>query len=89
MAWGRAERLENFCVAHGLPFTRWSGGGGAQFGAERIVFTGHGEPQIFAADEEGNVVIGAERAKQLGSHDAVMAYFAAADFIVPPLRFLP
>lgn len=55
--------------------------------SERVVFAGHGEPHIFIADEEANVVIGAEQAGLLGSHDAVEACFSAADFAVLQLRF--
>src|SRR3546814_12490323 len=49
VAWGRLEALEAFCVTHGLPFARWSGAYAGQWGAERTVFTGSGEPQCSAA----------------------------------------
>lgn len=88
VAWGRVDRLEGFCVAHGLPFARWSGGSAAQFGPERAVFTGAGEASLYAADEDDDVVISLDRAERLGSYEAIMAYFTAADFCVPPLRFM-
>src|SRR3546814_16856452 len=44
VAWGRFEELEAFCVRNALPFSRWSGAYTAQWGAERVVFTGGGEP---------------------------------------------
>ncbi len=66
VAWGRVDRLEGFCVAHGLPFARWSGGSAAQFGPERAVFTGAGEASLYAADEDDEVVIpGPGRAARL------------------------
>ncbi len=89
VAYGRADELEGFCVAQGLPFVRWSGGSAAQFGPERAVFTGTGEVRLFAADEDDMVVIDLHRAERLGSYDAILAYFTAGDPAVPPLRFLP
>ncbi|KMS56795.1 hypothetical protein [Sphingobium cupriresistens] len=88
VAWGRVDRLEGFCVAHDLPFARWSGGSAAQFGPERAVFTGTGEASLYAADEDDDVVITMDRVERLGSYEAIMAYFAAANFRVPPLRFV-
>ena len=88
VAWGRVDRLEGFCVAHSLPFARWSGGSAAQFGPERAVFTGPGEASLYAADEDDDVVISMDRAERLGSYEAIMAYFTAANICVPPLRFV-
>jgi hypothetical protein len=85
---GRVGRLEGFCVAHGLPFARWSGGSAAQFGPERAVFIGMGEARLYGADEEDAIVISMDRAERLGSYKAIMAYFTAADFFVPVLRFV-
>ncbi|MGY4398818.1 hypothetical protein ACVWZA_004028 [Sphingomonas sp. UYAg733] len=86
VAWGRLDDLEGFCVDHHLPFVRWSGGYPGQFGPEIAVFTGSGEVPLFAADEEEYVVIGLSTAERLGSYDAILAYFAAAEFVPPPLR---
>lgn len=86
VAWGRLDDLEAFCINQALPFVRWSGGYPGQFGPETAVFTGHGEVRLFAADEEEYVVLGCATAEQLGSYEAILAYFDAADFTVPPLR---
>ena len=83
--WGRFEALESWCVVNAVSFTRWSGAYPGQWGAERIVFTGEGQPQWFAADEDGYVMIGRDTAERLGSIEAVIALFDAADFVVPPL----
>ena len=83
--WGRFEQLEAFCVANRLPFTRWSGGYAGLWDAERIVFTGDGEPQAFGASEDDDVRIGRHTAQALGSFTAIIANFDAADFMVPPL----
>lgn len=86
VAWGRLDDLEGFCRDHHLPFVRWSGGYPGQFGPEIAVFTGSGEVQLFAADEEEYVVICRTTAERLGGYDAILAHFAAAEFVPPPLR---
>ncbi len=73
------------CAANAVSFTRWSDAYAGQWGAERVVFTGTGEPMSFAADEDDHVLIGRETAEQLGSVEAIRAHFDAADFAVPPL----
>lgn len=85
VAWGRFEDLEAFCVENSLPFARWSGAYPGQWGAERTVFTGSGEPQCYAADEDDYVLIGRCTAERLGSLAAILSHFDAADFAVPPL----
>lgn len=85
VAWGRFDMLEAWCLERKLPFTRWSGAYAGQWGAERVVFTGEGEPVSYAADEEDYVVIGRGTVEKLGSLDAIIAYFDAADTHVPPL----
>lgn len=85
VAWGRFEELEAFCVRNALPFSRWSGAYPGQWGAERVVFTGGGEPRSYAADEDDYILIGRCTAERLGSFEAIVAHFDAADFAVPPL----
>src|SRR3546814_13882239 len=85
VAWGRLEALEAFCVTHGLPFARWSGAYAGQWGAERTVFTGSGEPQCYAADEDDYILIGGCTVERLGTMETVIAHFDAADFTIPPL----
>jgi hypothetical protein len=83
--WGRFERLELYCANAGLPFARWSGGYGGEWGAERVVFTGSGESASYAATEDDEVMMGRQTANALGSCAAIIAHFDAADFVVPPL----
>lgn len=85
VAWGRFDALEAFCIAQALPFTRWSGSCVGCWDAERVVFTGAGELQYYAASEDDYVLIGRHTAEALGSYDAIIANFDAADFVVPPL----
>lgn len=82
---GRFEALEAWCAEHGIAFARWSGAYPSQWGAERVVFTGAGEPVSYPVDEDDYVVIGRAALEHLASFDAVLAYFDAADFVVPPL----
>lgn len=88
VAWGRFEQLEAFCAEHGLPFARWSGAYAGQWGAERTVFTGSGEPYGYAADEDDYILIGRCTVERLGSIEAVRAHFDAADFAIPPLSII-
>ena len=85
VAWGRFEALEAFCIKNALPFSRWSGAYPSQWGAERVVFSGSGEPQSYAADEDDYILIGRCTAERLGSFAAIVAHFDAADFAVPSL----
>ena len=88
-SWRRFAGLEAFCIAHGLFFARWSGAYACQWGAERTVFTGSGEPQSYAADEDDYILMGRCTAERLGSYAAIIAHFDAADFAVPPLVITP
>lgn len=85
VAWGRFEALETWCVKNNLAFARWSGGFGGEWGAERVVFTREGEPASYAADEDDRVVIYRDTVERLGSVEAILAFFDAADVPVPPL----
>ena len=85
VAWGRFEELEAWCFEHRMPFARWSGAYGGEWGAERVVFTGEGEPISYAADENDRVMIDRHTTERLGSVDAIRAHFDAAEFEVPPL----
>lgn len=85
VAWGRFEGLEQFCVDEALPFVRWSGSCAGQWGAERVVYIGDGEPVSYPCCEDDYVMIGRDHLERLGTIDAAIAYFDAADFEVPPL----
>ena len=49
------------------------------------MFTGIGEPQGYAADEDDYILMGRCTAQRLGSYAAIIAHFDAADFAIPPL----
>ncbi len=85
VSWGRFSELEDWCVTRRLPFARWSGGYAGQWGPERVVATGDGMLTSYAATESDEVVIGRDAIVKLGSFDAVLAHFDAAEILVPPL----
>ena len=88
VAGGTFEDLEAWCVAQGVPFTRWCAGYGAEWGPERVVFTGSGDARSFVADENDRVLIDQADVTRLGSIEALCAHFAAADFVIPPLEIV-
>ena len=85
VAWGKVEALENFCADHGLAYHFWAGGFFAEWSAERIIYRGEGAPVSFIADESDRVLIDRGEIERRGSIEAVLAYFDAADFTIPPL----
>ena len=85
VAWGRFETLEAWCVEKDLPLARWSGAYGGEWSAERVVLTGQGQPSSYTADEDDRVMVDRQIVERLGSLSAIIAYFEAADFAVPPL----
>lgn len=86
---GQFDELEAWCEAHGLPFVRWCAAYPGSWAAERVVFTGEGEPVSYISDDDDRVLIDAARFESLGSMEAVRAHFAAGNFIVPPLVIIP
>ena len=87
VAWGRFDELEQFCVNHGVTYQRDSCGFSGSFGAERIVFDGTNGPLNYDSDDQNAVVLTRETIMQLGSMEAIAAYFADAEIIIPPLVF--
>ena len=85
VAWGELRELEAWCVSHQVAFAKWCDGCGSQWGPQRMVFTGEGEPRFFAASGDDDVMINEETVKKLGSIAQIRAYFEAANFSVPPL----
>ncbi|MEI4507370.1 hypothetical protein WBQ88_17000 [Sphingopyxis sp. CCNWLW253] len=84
-AWGKIDNLEAFCVAHGLPFVRWSGSYPGEWSPERLIFRGTGTVDSYMIDESDRVLIDRRVLSDLGSIEAALAYFEAAEFEVPPL----
>lgn len=84
--WGMLPSLEGFCVEHRLPFVLQYDAYTGQWNAGRTVFRCYGEPESYACDEEGNMLVDRGTVVRLASIAAILALFDAADFVVPPLR---
>jgi len=84
-AWGKIDHLEAFCVEHGLSFVRWSGSYPGEWSPERLVFRGSGTVDSYMIDESDRVLLDRRLLTELGSVEAALAYFDAAEFEVPPL----
>ncbi|EXS69403.1 hypothetical protein [Sphingobium sp. Ant17] len=82
---GQFEDLEARCIELNLPFIRSCDGYPGEWNPERVVFTGEGGPASYPADEGGYVVLNRGTAEKLGSLEAIIAWFDAADFRLPPL----
>ena len=67
---------------------RWCGSQPGSWPAQRVVFSGAAEPRAFLTTESDEVVLTALAVEELGSIDAINAWFAAADFSVPPLALV-
>lgn len=84
-AWGKIDNLEAFCVENGLPFVRWSGSYPGEWSPERLIFRGTGTVDCYMVDESDRVLIDRRLLNDLGSIEAALAYFDAAEYAVPPL----
>ena len=85
MAGGTFQGLETWCREHRIPYVRWSGGYGCEWGAERVVFDGDGDPRSYDADENDRIFVDRSTVERPGSVEAILALFDAAEFALPPL----
>lgn len=85
---GDLDEVQDFCCTNDLPFVRWSGAS-ASFDAEIVVWTGHGPRHSFTADENQNIVIGADEARDLGSYEAITQHFADGAYQPPAFQIEP
>ena len=83
---GELDDVEDFCCSNGLPFVRSSGGASGAFGPEIVVWTGEGPRQSFTADEDENIVLNANEARELGSYEAISQHFADGQYEPPAFR---
>lgn len=84
VALGQFTKLEDFCFANCLPFMRWSGGC-ASWGPQRAVSDGTGRVDYLTLNDGGVVVIDRQTIENLGSMEAIIGWFNAADLEIPPL----
>ncbi len=86
---GQFEALEAWCFQRGLPFVRWCAGYPGGWEPERVVFTGTGAIETYPATEKGDVIATLATLDLHESISTLRAWFAAADFEIPPLAILP
>jgi len=82
---GTFKQLEPLCQEHRVPFVRSSYGYSGQWGPEKIIFTGEGDPVVYPTSEDGRAYVDREMIEALGSLEAVIDHLAGAEFEVPPL----
>lgn len=88
VSWGIFGALEAWLVQQRLPFVRQSDGFAGSFSGERIVFRGveAATTESFAIDEAHDIVIDEDTARRLGSFEAIIAHFTAAEFSPGPIK---
>jgi hypothetical protein len=79
---------EEFCEDHGLAYVRSSGSCAGAFGPERVIFTGTGAAVQFDMTESEEIVIARGMIRELGTMEAVEAWFRHAEFVPPPLTII-
>jgi hypothetical protein len=85
---GTFDWTEQFCEDRGLAYVRNSGSCGGAFGPERVVFTGTGAAVQFDMTESEEVVLARSMIRDLGSIEAIEAWFQLAEFTPPPLTII-
>lgn len=85
---GIFDAVERFCEDHHLPFLRSSGSCAGAFGPERVIFDGSTPPRDFICAEWDEVLLTRHEVQQLGSFEAIEAWFVSADYQVPPITIV-
>jgi len=85
---GTFEWTEEFCEDHGLAYVRNSASCGGAFGPERVIFTGTGAAMQFDMTESEEVVLARSMIRDLGTMEAIEAWFHLAEFTPPPFTIL-
>jgi hypothetical protein len=85
---GTFEWTEEFCEDHGLAYVRSSGSCGGVFGPERVIFTGTGAAVQFDMTESDEIVLARSMIRDLGSMEAIEAWFRLAEFVPPPVTII-
>lgn len=75
--------LEDWLLEAGLPFVRWAGGCAGSLRPERVIATGDSTLSTCAVTDDDEVILDRGAIEQLGSMEAIRAFFAAANFALP------
>lgn len=82
---GEFTLLERWCQAQGIAYGRWSAGRPGEWDAHRVVFKDAGDPTSYPSDDGAAIVMTEAMARELGTLDSIMSFFAAGNFAIPPL----
>jgi len=85
---GTFEWTEEFCEDHGLAYVRNSGSCAGAFGPERVIFTSTGAAVQFDMTESDEIVLARSMIRELGTMEAVEAWFRHAEFVPPPFTIV-
>lgn len=83
---GSFENLEAFCVAHRLPFIRWCEARTGDWDAERVAYSGEGEPLHFLATDGEEVAMTAAEIERFKTIDALREFLKSATPELPPFQ---
>ncbi|WP_447953952.1 hypothetical protein [Sphingopyxis chilensis] len=85
---GTFDWTEEFCEDHGLAYVRNSGSCAGAFGPERVIFTGTGAAVQFDMTESDEIVLARSMIRDLGTMEAIEAWFRLAEFVPPPFTII-
>lgn len=85
---GTFDWTEEFCEDHGLAYVRNSGSCAGTFGPERVIFTGTGAAVQFDMTESDEIVLARSMIRDLGTMEAIEAWFRLAEFVPPPFTII-
>ena len=85
---GTFDWTEEFCENHGLAYVRNSGSCAGAFGPERVIFTGTGAAVQFDMTESDEIVLARSMIRELGTVEAIEAWFRHAEFMPPPVTII-
>jgi hypothetical protein len=81
---GRSPQIDAFCVAHGLPFRRWSGGCLGAFLPEIVLFDGSGPLRDYTASEDEWVLFPPSWIRSFTRLRDLKREMARAELTIPP-----
>lgn len=85
---GLIEGIDNFCIRHGLPFRRWSGGCLGAFLPEIVIYEGTGKIRDYSASEDEFVVFAAQDIARYSRMRDLKRALARAAFVIPPIELV-
>ena len=81
---GLIDEIDTFCVRHGLPFRRWSGGCPGAFHPEIILFEGEGPIRAYMASEDEQLLFSPAEIKAFTRLRDLRRAIARTELTMPP-----